>query len=208
MAAAAELTLLEKSLGLSKGNKYSAQGERQIPVLQTNSGPSLTGLTTIAAHLVKQANKEHLLGSSAEEKAVVQQWLEFRVTRVDGQSSKDDIRTVLKDLNSYLEDKVYLTGYNFTLADILLYYGLHRFIPLPVKRGASKGWSCSRNCLRGDKLWSRTALFAAYAALYGFLQKRRKEQRRTLDLTVSENNTAQQWAKYYSQTTGTYICRL
>uniref|UniRef100_A0A4W2IDK3 Biogenesis of lysosome-related organelles complex 1 subunit 5 n=1 Tax=Bos indicus x Bos taurus TaxID=30522 RepID=A0A4W2IDK3_BOBOX len=65
MAAAAELMLLEKSLGLSKGNKYSAQGERQ-------------------------------------------------------------------DLNSYLEDKVYLTGYNFTLADILLYYGLHRFIE---KRG-------------------------------------------------------------------------
>lgn len=53
--------------------------------------------------------------------------------------------------------------------------------------------------MRGDKLWSRTALFAAYAALYGFLQKRRKEQRRTLDLTVSENNTAQQWAKYYKQ---------
>uniref|UniRef100_A0A8D1MPT2 GST C-terminal domain-containing protein n=1 Tax=Sus scrofa TaxID=9823 RepID=A0A8D1MPT2_PIG len=139
MAAAAELTLLEKSLGLSKGNKYSAQGERQIPVLQTNSGPSLTGLTTIAAHLVKQANKEHLLGSSAEEKAVVQQWLEFRVTRVDGQSSKDDIHTVLKDLNSYLEDKVYLTGYNFTLADILLYYGLHRFINIEclVKRHSS-----------------------------------------------------------------------
>ncbi|VCW77959.1 unnamed protein product, partial [Gulo gulo] len=84
MAAAAELTLLEKSLGLSKGNKYSAQGERQIPVLQTNNGPSLTGLTTIAAHLVKQANKEYLLGSTAEEKAIVQQWLEYRVTRVDG----------------------------------------------------------------------------------------------------------------------------
>ncbi|XP_045353408.1 eukaryotic translation elongation factor 1 epsilon-1 isoform X3 [Leopardus geoffroyi] len=128
MAAAAELKLLEKSLGLSKGNKYSAQGERQIPVLQTNNGPSLTGLTTIAAHLVKQANKEYLLGSTAEEKAVVQQWLEYRVTRVDGHSSKDDVRTLLKDLNSYLEDKVYLTGYNFTLADILLYYGLHRFI--------------------------------------------------------------------------------
>ncbi|XP_032505304.1 eukaryotic translation elongation factor 1 epsilon-1 isoform X2 [Phocoena sinus] len=128
MAAAAELTLLEKCLGLSKGNKYSAQGERQIPVLQTNNGPSLTGLTTIAAHLVQQANKEYLLGSTAEEKAVVQQWLEYRVTQVDGHSSKDDIRTVLKDLNSYLEDKVYLTGYNFTLADILLYYGLHRFI--------------------------------------------------------------------------------
>uniref|UniRef100_A0A8D2HYD9 Biosis of lysosomal organelles complex 1 subunit 5 n=1 Tax=Urocitellus parryii TaxID=9999 RepID=A0A8D2HYD9_UROPR len=130
MAAAAELKLLEKSLGLSRGNKYSAQGERQIPVLQTNNGPSLTGLTTIATHLVKEANKEYLLGSTAEEKATVQQWLEYRVTRVDRQSSKEDIHTLLKDLNLYLEDKVYLTGYNFTLADILLYYGLHRFIIL------------------------------------------------------------------------------
>lgn len=30
MAAVAELTLLEKSLGLSKRNKYSAHGERQV----------------------------------------------------------------------------------------------------------------------------------------------------------------------------------
>ncbi|XP_029418706.1 eukaryotic translation elongation factor 1 epsilon-1 isoform X1 [Nannospalax galili] len=128
MAATAELRLLEKSLGLRKGNKYSAQGERQTPVLQTNNGPSLTGLTTIATHLVKQANKEYLLGSTAEEKAVVQQWLEYRITQVDGHSSKEEIHPLLKDLNSYLEDKVYLAGYNFTLADILLYYGLHRFI--------------------------------------------------------------------------------
>nr|XP_023480201.1 eukaryotic translation elongation factor 1 epsilon-1 isoform X1 [Equus caballus] len=161
MAAAAELTLLEKSLGLSKGNKYSAQGERQIPVLQTNNGPSLTGLTTIAAHLVKQANKEYLLGSTAEEKAIVQQWLEYRVTRVDGHSSKDDIRALLKDLNSYLEDKVYLTGYNFTLADILLYYGLHRFIELRIDSLSSSGWLRPlthklglRKCLIGDLLTS------------------------------------------------------
>ena len=70
----------------------------KIPVLQTNNGPSLTGLTTIAAHLVKQANKEYLLGSTAEEKAIVQQWLEYRVTRVDGNSNKDDIRILLKVL--------------------------------------------------------------------------------------------------------------
>ncbi|XP_054585136.1 eukaryotic translation elongation factor 1 epsilon-1-like [Eptesicus fuscus] len=127
MAGAVELMLL-KSLGLSKGNKCSAQGERQIPVLQTNSGPCLTGLATIAAHLVKEANKEYLLGSTAEEKAMVQQWLEYRVTRVDGNSKKDDIRILLKDLNSCLEVKVYLRGYNFTLADIVLYSGLHCFI--------------------------------------------------------------------------------
>lgn len=68
----------------------------KIPVLQTNNGPSLTGLTTIAAHLVKQANKEYLLGSTAEEKAIVQQWLEYRVTQIDGHSSKKDIHTLLK----------------------------------------------------------------------------------------------------------------
>jgi translation elongation factor 1 epsilon-1 len=68
----------------------------KIPVLQTNNGPSLMGLSTIATHLVKQASKEHLLGSTAEEKAMVQQWLEFRVTRVDGHSSKEDTQTLLK----------------------------------------------------------------------------------------------------------------
>lgn len=120
-----ELALLEKALGLPSGNKYGAQGERQIPVLQTNSGPGLTGLITIASHLVKQAKKEQLLGSSAEEKAVVHQWLEYRVTQVGRQSSREDTRTVLKDLNAHLEDKVYLAGNSFTLADILMYYGLH-----------------------------------------------------------------------------------
>ncbi|XP_019398652.1 PREDICTED: eukaryotic translation elongation factor 1 epsilon-1 [Crocodylus porosus] len=125
---AEELGLLEKSLGLAKGNKYGAQGERKTPVLQTNNGPSLIGLTTIATHLVKQAKKEQLLGNTAEEKAVVQQWLEYRVTQVDGQSNKEDTRIILKDLNSYLEDKVYLAGNNFTLADILMYYGLHHIM--------------------------------------------------------------------------------
>ncbi|NXY81037.1 MCA3 factor, partial [Alcedo cyanopectus] len=120
-----ELALLERLLGLPKGNKYGVQGERKVPVLQTNNGPGLTGLMTIAAHLVKQAKQEQLLGSSAEEKAVVQQWLEYRVTRVDGGSSKEDTRQILKDLNMHLEDKVYLAGNVFTLADILMYYGLH-----------------------------------------------------------------------------------
>ncbi|XP_078541949.1 eukaryotic translation elongation factor 1 epsilon-1 [Lissotriton helveticus] len=121
-----ELCALEKSLGLRQGHKYSSQGDNgTVPVLQSNNGPSLVGLATIAAHLVKQAKKEQLLGSSAEEKAIVHQWLEYRVTRVDKPSSKEDICTMLKDLNLYLEDKVYFVGMRFTLADILMYYGLH-----------------------------------------------------------------------------------
>uniref|UniRef100_H3AZW5 Eukaryotic translation elongation factor 1 epsilon 1 n=1 Tax=Latimeria chalumnae TaxID=7897 RepID=H3AZW5_LATCH len=61
MAAVAELSSLEKTLGLREGNKFSTQGDKQ-------------------------------------------------------------------DLNRYLEDKVYLAGNSFTLADILMYYGLHPII--------------------------------------------------------------------------------
>uniref|UniRef100_A0A672MV64 Eukaryotic translation elongation factor 1 epsilon 1 n=1 Tax=Sinocyclocheilus grahami TaxID=75366 RepID=A0A672MV64_SINGR len=32
------------------------------------------------------------------------------------------------DLNQYLEDKVYLAGNFFTLADILMYYGIHHIV--------------------------------------------------------------------------------
>ncbi|XP_018415845.1 PREDICTED: eukaryotic translation elongation factor 1 epsilon-1 [Nanorana parkeri] len=124
-----ELSALEKCLGLKAG-KYSsrAQGESQIPVLQTNKGPSLVGLATIASHLVAEAKKEELLGVSAEEKAIVQQWLEYRITRIDRLSSKEDVRNLLKDLNMYLEDKVYMAGNKITLADIIIYYGLHPVI--------------------------------------------------------------------------------
>lgn len=35
---------------------------------------------------------------------------------------------LMQDLNSYLEDKVYLAGNQFTLADTLMYYGIHHVI--------------------------------------------------------------------------------
>ncbi|XP_054983178.1 eukaryotic translation elongation factor 1 epsilon-1 isoform X1 [Sorex araneus] len=123
---AAELALLERWLGL-RGRAAAGAGRRG-PVLQTLDGPSLEGLSTIAAHLVRQANQEHLLGSTAEEQALVQQWMECRVTRLRDHASREDVRALLKDLNAYLEDKAYVTGHRLTLADALLYYGLHRFI--------------------------------------------------------------------------------
>ncbi|XP_068090722.1 eukaryotic translation elongation factor 1 epsilon-1-like [Hyperolius riggenbachi] len=123
-----ELIALEKCLGLKSG-KYSsrAQGNGQVPVLQTNDGPSLVGFATIATHLVTEAKKDALLGVSIEEKSIVQQWLEYRITEIDRISSKEDVKTILKDLNCYLEDRVYMAGNKFTLADILIYYGLHPF---------------------------------------------------------------------------------
>ncbi|XP_017551659.1 eukaryotic translation elongation factor 1 epsilon-1 [Pygocentrus nattereri] len=122
-----ELSSLEKCLGLKKPNKYSTQGERKVPVLQNNNGPALVGLVTIASHLVHEAKRTELLGNSAEQRAVVQQWLEYRITRLDN-CSKEEVKVILKELNQYLEDKVYLAGNSFTLADTLMYYGIHHII--------------------------------------------------------------------------------
>lgn len=122
-----ELSSLEKFLGSKKPNKYSTQGDRKVPVLQSNSGAGLVGLTTIATHLTKEAKRTDLLGRTAEERAVIQQWLEYRVSRLDG-CAKEDIKMILKDLDSYLEDKVYLAGNQISIADPLLYYGLHHII--------------------------------------------------------------------------------
>lgn len=122
-----ELSSLEKYLGLKKPNKYSTQGDKKIPVLQNNNGPPLVGLVTIACHLVKEAKRPELLGDSAESRAVVQQWLEHRVTKLDD-CTKEDMKTILKDLNLYLQDKVFLAGNQFTLADVFMYFGIHPLI--------------------------------------------------------------------------------
>ncbi|XP_041045074.1 eukaryotic translation elongation factor 1 epsilon-1 [Carcharodon carcharias] len=124
-----ELESLEKTLGLRGRSKLGhGQSGSTIPVLQTNNGPSLVGLTTIASHLVKVAKKEALLGSTAEKSAIVHQWLEYRITQIDRCNSQEDARMVLKELNCYLEDKVYLAGNSLTLADIMVYNGLHHIV--------------------------------------------------------------------------------
>ncbi|CAN9506246.1 unnamed protein product [Ophioblennius macclurei] len=122
-----ELASLEKYLGLKKPNKYSTQGDKKVPVLQNNNGPPLVGQVTIACHLVKEAKRPELLGDNAESRAVVHQWLEYKVTKLDC-CSKEDIKAVLKDLNLYLQDKVYLAGNRFTVADTLVYYGIHPLV--------------------------------------------------------------------------------
>ncbi|XP_068160156.1 eukaryotic translation elongation factor 1 epsilon-1 [Antennarius striatus] len=122
-----ELSSLEKFLGLKKPNKYCTQGSKKVPLLQNNNGPPLVGLVTIASHLVKEANRPELLGDSAESRAVVHQWLEHRVTQLDG-CRKEDIKTLLKELNLYLQDRVFLAGNQFTLADAFMYFGIHPLI--------------------------------------------------------------------------------
>ncbi|XP_020385235.1 eukaryotic translation elongation factor 1 epsilon-1 [Rhincodon typus] len=128
-SAMVELESLEKTLGLRTRSKLGyRKGDSSVPVLQTNNSSGLVGLTTIASHLVKVAKKEALLGNTAEKSAIVQQWLEYRITRIDSCNSQEDRRMTLKELNCYLEDKVYLAGNSLTLADIMVYNGLHPIV--------------------------------------------------------------------------------
>ncbi|MBN3294502.1 MCA3 factor, partial [Polypterus senegalus] len=99
-----------------------------VPVLQTKDGQNIVGLVTIACHLVKAAKQEQLLGRTREESAVVQQWLEYRIVQLGAPGAKEEGRSTLRDLNGYLEDKVYFGGDFLSLADILMYYGLHSYM--------------------------------------------------------------------------------
>lgn len=74
-------------------------------MLQNNNGPPLVGLVTIACHLVKEAKRPDLLGVSAETRAVVHQWLEYRVSKLDG-CTKEDTKIILKVENENLISKV------------------------------------------------------------------------------------------------------
>ncbi|MEQ2177486.1 hypothetical protein GOODEAATRI_004058 [Goodea atripinnis] len=76
---------------------------REVPVMQNNNAPPLVGLVTIACHLVKEAKRPELLGDGAEGRAVVQQWLEYRVTKLDSHA-KEDIKSILK-VKSQIQEK-------------------------------------------------------------------------------------------------------
>lgn len=105
----------------------SNSGNLAVPVLHDNSGMEIRGLVSISKHLARNSSRAELLGHTAEEKALVNQWMEYRITKID--PCENDVRSmqgVLKELNSYLTDKVFFVGHRFTLADVLLYRSLHR----------------------------------------------------------------------------------
>ncbi|XP_030612959.1 eukaryotic translation elongation factor 1 epsilon-1 isoform X2 [Archocentrus centrarchus] len=122
-----ELSSLEKYLGQKKANKYSTQGNKKVPVLQNNNGPPLVGLVTIACHLAKEAKRPELLGDTAESRAVVQQWLEYRVTKLDS-CTKEDIKTVLK-VDLAIQDREQYVNVTRWFDHIQHYPGVRHHLP-------------------------------------------------------------------------------
>lgn len=83
---------------------------------------------------------------------------------------------MLQDLNAYLEDRVYLTGHRLTLADALLYYGLHRFVvgtglgvlsgPCLLSGGRARPWCARLRLSRASPgSWAQLAGVGAALAL-------------------------------------------
>ncbi len=90
------------------------------------NGTTVTGLSAIATYLAKTAGRRDLIGGNdAVERALIAQWLEYRVTDIDRCHGEKDISTILKELNTYLATRTYFIGDRFTLPDMLLAYSLH-----------------------------------------------------------------------------------
>ncbi|XP_078694513.1 eukaryotic translation elongation factor 1 epsilon-1-like [Branchiostoma floridae x Branchiostoma belcheri] len=121
-----EVKSLANFLG-SPAYKVTTQGEIKVPQLHTGNGKTLTGLATISKFLARSSPSggAKLLGTTPEDQAEIAQWLEYRVTVVDRSVEKKDAQAILKELNSYLLDKVYFLGFHFSLADLIMYHGLH-----------------------------------------------------------------------------------
>ncbi|KAJ1524038.1 hypothetical protein ONE63_010578 [Megalurothrips usitatus] len=102
---------------------------KKIPVLlnQTHDG-SVPGFYSSLVGIVTKENKQHLLGSSPEEKAFVRQWLDYAVTTVNYVDLPNVSRQVLKDINVTLGDRTFLAGNVQSLADIVLYHLLFKAV--------------------------------------------------------------------------------
>ncbi|XP_062568110.1 eukaryotic translation elongation factor 1 epsilon-1-like [Saccostrea cucullata] len=120
-----DLNSLASCLGVSAG-KLVIDAKEQVPVLKAGNGVTVRGLVSVAKHLVRQSDCPELKGRSPEERAAIDQWLEYRVTQVDKSLHDKDITTVLKETNTYLSNHVYFVGYQPSIADIILYLGLFR----------------------------------------------------------------------------------
>ncbi|CAH1774274.1 unnamed protein product [Owenia fusiformis] len=120
-----EIFQISRYFGVSCGN-VTLDEQFRIPCLTVKDGNKVKGIATIAKYIAKNCKQQNgILGASLEDQANVDQWLEFRSSRLDRYGTEKDLSSVLKELNSYLSSRTFLVGSSVTLADLLMFYGLH-----------------------------------------------------------------------------------
>ncbi|GFU29320.1 eukaryotic translation elongation factor 1 epsilon-1 [Nephila pilipes] len=90
--------------------------------LKTKDGQVLNCFIPAALYIGQLSSRKGFNGSTKEEQACVYQWLEYCLLRHQNSSQITD---TLKDMNTYLQKKVYLAGNEFTLADLIMYLNLY-----------------------------------------------------------------------------------
>ena len=100
-----------------------------------NEGPTLvknnltvSGFTTVAKALPLHAKQPQLLGRDQLLRAEVDQWLHYannNILPAERADDKSQIRTVLKELNTFLADKTFLVGEAVSVADIVVFACVH-----------------------------------------------------------------------------------
>ncbi|CAN7942467.1 unnamed protein product, partial [Ixodes hexagonus] len=101
----------------------------QVPKTTTKCGQELTGCAPISRYFAEQsARGKGLLGATPEERAGIQQWLEYRALHLDEVApTQEAVHEVLQELDCYLGDRTYFVGNGLTVADIFMYYSLHSY---------------------------------------------------------------------------------
>ena len=98
-----------------------------VVVYFTRSGVTITGAHAVARHLCRLAASHtpssSLYGKSSLEKAEVDHWLEYSLTSLTEQSVAKN-EDVLGYLDRVLAPRVYLVGYDLTLADLAVFAAL------------------------------------------------------------------------------------
>ncbi|CAG0881374.1 unnamed protein product [Darwinula stevensoni] len=91
------------------------QNVNERPTLVLENGKRLQGIRAIAWYLASTINEEWI-GRTAEEKALVKQWLEF-----SSAFSEDDLQETEKQFGR----NSFIAGHHMTLGDFALFYALH-----------------------------------------------------------------------------------
>ncbi|XP_074640235.1 eukaryotic translation elongation factor 1 epsilon-1-like [Tubulanus polymorphus] len=120
----AEIQNFAEYLSISLKNASLQNGDQGLAFSSKECG-KIQGLATIYKHIAKQG-KEDLLGKTIKEQTFISQWLEYRVKNLDKALINERIpHDILKELNGYLADRTFFIGHQISLADIVLFYGLH-----------------------------------------------------------------------------------
>ena len=96
------------------------------PLSSPRSGVTITGVQAVARHLCRVASRHTsslLYGTTSLEKAEIDHWLQFSVTALTKQQSASR-KVNLARLDSVLSSRVYLVGYEMTIADLAVFGAL------------------------------------------------------------------------------------